>query len=185
MCPKPSSCTHAVPHLPSFHCHPWLSLASKERGECVCRDLSTERERMAKFIRGTELKSLSPVSPLANHTQLPLLGTLPHPACHLAQLNCLSHLFLAFFISSLLPLLSLSVSIHLLLTLHSSLTHVLIPDSSPFPFFLFFLSLHSTLISFEFPSLLDLEARMGGWGKSREGWGSTIVAAVPWLFCCR
>lgn len=126
VCPNPSTCTHAAPHVPSLYCHPCQSLASKERGECVCRDLSTERERMGKSIRETELKSLS--SPLLQITRssLSLAHSLIQPAtllnedvCHISSVPSPS--------CSLPPLLFLSVSIRLLLTLQPSPTHAPLP----------------------------------------------------------
>lgn len=74
----------AVPHLPSLRCHPQLPFAcgARERGERVRRGLSSEW--MNKFTVEAEVKYLSPRLPSCSCTQLPLLGTLPDPACHLA-----------------------------------------------------------------------------------------------------
>lgn len=161
-------------------------LAGKGRGgESVFAEICPQREKGWISLSEREIRNISLSSPLLQiaPSSLCLAHSCIQPATLLDEAVCHISSLPPPFPPSFPPSLSLSVSIHLLLTLHppQHVSLLLTPALSPS----FFLSLFSTLNSFEFPSILDLGARIGGWEKSREGWGNTVVTAVPWLFCCR
>lgn len=124
-----------------LRCCPWLFVASKEREECACRDLSTEKgwisslERLSRSISLLSLSCKYHPAPSAWHT--PPLGLSPClTKLSVTSSSCPLHLLLRCFLS-----LSQSIPSSLFTpSQHLSLLQLLLP-------LLFFLSLCSTLIS--------------------------------------